>query len=237
MGYKLAMFLGLTGLLMVLVVDQADAIRQKRMVPQEASALLDLLTYLADDLTMVQRGEGSDEEHYEGDGHDHLLRQEEEESHEHGSDEEHYAGDGHGHGSSVEDRLLRQEEEEESHEHDSDEEHYAGDGHGHGSSVEDRLLRQEEEESHEHGSDEEHYAGDGHGHGSSVEDRLLRQEEEESHEHGSDEEHYAGDGHGHGSSVEDLERELLEEARGLLELLRGGRKRRGEGSNSSLEDF
>ncbi|KAI8501934.1 hypothetical protein Bbelb_203460 [Branchiostoma belcheri] len=149
MGYKLAMFLGLTGLLMVLVVDQADAIRQKRMV--EAS--IDSLMYLSKDPTVLPIEE--DEVTFaptasgeEGEG-----------GHEHASGEEHYAGDGHGHGSS---------------DHDSDEEHYAGDGHGHGSSVEDPLLRQEEEERHEHDSDEEHYAGDGHGHGSSVEDLESR---------------------------------------------------------------
>ncbi|XP_078688832.1 uncharacterized protein LOC144920498 [Branchiostoma floridae x Branchiostoma belcheri] len=240
MGYKLTMFLGLTGLLMVLMVDQADAIRQKRMV--EAS--IDSLMYLSKDPTVLPIEE--DEVTFaptasgeEGEG-----------GHEHASGEEHYAGDGHGHGSSVEhnegdgqdsllrelEELLRQEEEvveeEDGHDHDSDEEHYAGDGHGHGSSVEDRLLRQNGEDGHEHDSDEEHYAGDGHGHGSSVEDRLLRQNGEDGHEHDSDEEHYAGDGHGHGSSVEDLESRILDEAIGLLELLSEG-KRQADGFHNT----
>ncbi|KAI8506413.1 hypothetical protein Bbelb_158400 [Branchiostoma belcheri] len=42
MGYKMAMLLGLSGLLMLLMVNQADAGRDNRMVPQEPSALQDL---------------------------------------------------------------------------------------------------------------------------------------------------------------------------------------------------
>ncbi|CAH1270752.1 Hypp4419 [Branchiostoma lanceolatum] len=120
MGYKLAMFLGLSALLMV---DQADSLRQKRMVPQEARALLDLLSILADDTAAGEsatflRGEES-EEHHEGDGHDHKFLRGEEES------EEHHEGDGHDH------KFLRGEEESE--------EHHEGDGHDH------KFLRGEEE--------------------------------------------------------------------------------------------
>ncbi|CAH1270751.1 Hypp4417 [Branchiostoma lanceolatum] len=167
MGYKPAMFLGLSALLMVLMVDQADSLRQKRFVPQQALAALDLLANdtVEKGTAKILRQGSKDERHHEDDGHDHtFLRGEESEEHHEGDghdhkflrgeeSEEHYEGDGHDH------KFLRGEESEE---------HHEGDGHDH------KFLRQEEEEHHE---------GDGHDH------KILRGEEEE--------EHHEGDGHDH----------------------------------------